>query len=197
MKFLHVGCGQKNKTSTTTGFNSAEWEEVRLDIDEQVNPDIVGTMTNMEGVESGSMDAVYSSHNIEHLYPHEVCVALKEFYRVLNEDGFVMITCPDLQSVCKLVANDQLLDSAYVSPAGSIAPIDILYGFRPSMAAGNLYMSHRTGFTQKTLIAAFRDSGFRAVVGARRESCFDLFCLASKKMLSRDEITSLAKLHFP
>jgi ubiquinone/menaquinone biosynthesis C-methylase UbiE len=197
MIFLHVGCGPKTKTSTTRGFNSPDWEEIRFDIDENVSPDIIGTMTDMSSVEPGSVDAIYSSHNIEHLYPHEVGIALQEFHRVLNDDGFVMLTCPDLQSVCKLVAEDKLLEPAYTSPAGPIAPIDMLYGLRPSMAAGNLYMSHRSGFTQKTLIRTFKHFGFESVAGARREAYFDLFCLASKKKLPEDELLSLAKAHFP
>ena len=197
MKLLHVGCGPKTKASTTRGFSSSDWEEIRFDIDEKVNPDIIGTMTDMSGVESASIDAIYSSHNIEHLYPHEVGVALQEFHRVLKDDGFVMITCPDLQSVCKLVAEDRLLETAYTSPAGPIAPIDMLYGYRPSMAAGNLYMSHRSGFTQKTLIGTFKHFGFESVAGSRREACFDLFCLASKKQLAEDELINLAKQHFP
>ena len=197
MKFLHVGCGPKTKASTTRAFNSDEWEEIRFDIDEKVKPDITGTMTDMSSVESGSVDAIYSSHNIEHLYPHEVGIALQEFHRVLKDDGFVMLTCPDLQSVCKLVAEDKLTEPAYTSPAGPIAPIDMLYGFRPSMAAGNLYMSHRSGFTQKTLIGTFKHFGFESVAGARREKYFDLFCLASKKKLPEDELVNLAKQHFP
>ena len=68
--FLHVGCGKQTKKFTTKGFNSSAWNEIRLDIDKNVNPDVIGTMTNMSGIESGSMDAIYSSHNIEHLYPH-------------------------------------------------------------------------------------------------------------------------------
>ncbi|MDO8705893.1 MAG: methyltransferase domain-containing protein [Sulfuricaulis sp.] len=61
-------------------------------------------MTDMSAVATGSVDAVYSSHNIEHLYPHEVPVALAEFRRVLRGDGLLVIACPDLQSVCALVA---------------------------------------------------------------------------------------------
>jgi len=73
----------------------------------------------------------------------------------------------------------------------------MLYGYRPSMAAGNLYMSHRSGFTQKTLIGTFKHFGFESVAGARREEYFDLFCLASKKKLCEDELIGLAKQHFP
>ena len=36
--FLHVGCGGKRKPQTTRGFNTPEWDEVRLDIDPSVAP---------------------------------------------------------------------------------------------------------------------------------------------------------------
>lgn len=107
--FLHVGCGPQTKAGLK-GFNTDDWKEIRFDIDEKVHPDIVGTLTDMSGVETASMDAIFSSHNIEHLFPHEVPVALKEFSRVLKPTGFVVITCPDLQSVCQAVAQDQLLE---------------------------------------------------------------------------------------
>ena len=84
--FLHVGCGLQNKSSCF-GFNNDNWKEIRLDIDKNVNPHIVGTLTDMQSVVTGSVDAVYSSHNIEHIFPHEVPIALSEFHRVLKEDG--------------------------------------------------------------------------------------------------------------
>ena len=110
--FLHVGCGPKRKERTTRGFNTDAWSEIRLDIDPSVSPDVTGTMTDMASVSAGSVNAVFSSHNIEHLYPHEVPQALSEFKRVLSPDGFVVITCPDLQSVCALVAEDKLTEPA-------------------------------------------------------------------------------------
>ena len=121
--FLHVGCGPKRKDQTTRGFNQDTWQERRLDIDESVKPDVIGTMTQMPAVAAGSVDAIFSSHNIEHLYPHEVPLALAEFLRVLKDDGFLVVTCPDLQSVCGLVAQDKLTEPAYQSPAGPIAPV--------------------------------------------------------------------------
>ena len=110
--FLHVGCGHTRKNETTKGFNTAGWTELRLDIDASVAPDIIGTMTDMTAVASESVDAIFSSHNIEHLYPHEVPIALAEFLRVLKPDGFLVVTCPDLQEVCRLVAEDKLLEAA-------------------------------------------------------------------------------------
>src|SRR4051812_37274779 len=121
--FLHVGCGSTYKDQTTKSFNTPDWKELRLDINEDVKPDIVGTMLDMSAVADASVDAIFSSHNIEHLYPHEVPLALAEFLRVLKPDGFLVVTCPDLQSVCALVAEDMLNEPAYISPAGPIAPV--------------------------------------------------------------------------
>ena len=101
--FLHVGCGPKRKDQTTRGFISIDWHELRLDIDKSVQPDIIGTMTDMSAVADASVDAIFSSHNIEHLYPHEVPLALAEFKRVLRPDGFAVITCPDLLNLNWLV----------------------------------------------------------------------------------------------
>lgn len=195
--FLHVGCGPQRQARTTREFAQPHWREQRLDIDPAVEPDIIGTMTDMSAVPSGSMDGLFSSHNIEHLYPHDVPVALAEFRRVLAPDGYAVITCPDLQSVCALVAQGRLTEPAYVSPAGPIAPLDILYGHGAAMAAGNLYMAHRGGFTLESLRQALFSAGFPRVAGLRREQNFDLWVVASNKELSGPELESLAWRHFP
>ena len=197
-KFLHVGCGQKAKENTTREFAGKEWQEIRFDIDESVKPDFVGTMTDMSAIEDESCDAVFSSHNIEHLYPHDVPVALAEFLRVLKPEGYAVITCPDLQSVCALVAQDKLTDPAYDSPAGPIAPIDILYGFRASMEQGNLYMAHRCGFTEKVLARTLRDSGFLGTASLKRGGpFFDLWIVGSKTSIDEDTLRRVAMSHFP
>lgn len=195
--FLHVGCGKKRKNQAGPGFQSDVWEEIRLDIDPSVSPDIVGTMTDMSAVADASVDAVFSSHNIEHLYPHEVPVAFKEFLRVLKPTGIAVITCPDLQSVAKLVAEGNLLEPAYISRLGPIAPIDIMYGLRTSMAAGNLYMAHRCGFTANVLSATLHEAGFACAVSGARSKLFDLWALASKEKIVEAELKALAQVHFP
>lgn len=194
--FLHVGCGPQRKAGTTRGFNTDEWVELRLDIDESVSPDIVGTMTDMSAVPSESVDAVFSSHNIEHLYAHEVPVALAEFMRVLKPDGIAVITCPDLRSVCALVAENKLIEAAYVSPAGPITPLDMLYGLRSSMAQGNLFMAHRCGFTEDVLSGTLYGAGFKIVATISRPAAFDLWAVASKSPRSEAEMRDLAALHF-
>jgi hypothetical protein len=198
-RFLHVGCGTKRKDRTLPVFQSDDWQEVRFDIDKDVHPDIVGSMTDMSAVATGSMDAIFTSHTVEHLYPHEVPVTLAEFHRVLSADGVAVITCPDLQSVAKLVAEDRLLEAAYVSPAGPIAPIDMLFGHRASMARGNLFMAHHGGFTRKTLHAALRAAGFNSVATLARGRAphFDLWALATRADMPENDLRALAARYFP
>lgn len=198
MKFLHVGCGLKRKHQTTQGFNRDEWDEIRFDIDPSVGPDITGSMTDMSAVEAGSVNAVFAAHSLVHLYPHEVQAAIAEFRRVLAPDGFLLLTCPDLQSICKLVADGKLTEPVHDSPAGTVAPIDILYGMRTSLAQGNHFMAHRSGFTDKVLTATVKACGFGATASMRRDAPFyDLWLLATRDASSEDVLRNLAMAHFP
>lgn len=195
---LHVGCGVKRKDQTTRGFAKPEWLEIRLDIDPNVKPDIVASMLDMKNVASSSVDAVFSSHSLEHLYAHEVPSALKEFFRVLKPDGFAVITVPDVQTVAELVAQGKLLEPCYMSPAGPISPMDILWGHRPSLARGNYYTAHKVGFTAQSLTQALLEAGF-AVVGTKRRPApfFDIWALASKSRRNESEMRALLAEHFP
>jgi tetratricopeptide (TPR) repeat protein len=105
---LHVGCGRYSPTSLHLAFRTPDWQEVRFDIDPDVQPDIVGTLTDMKAVDSASVNAIWSSHNIEHLYPHEVPIALGECFRALKPGGLALITLPDIQKVAEYVAAGQL-----------------------------------------------------------------------------------------
>ena len=196
--FLHVGCGFQNK-SDLKGFNNDNWKEIRLDIDKNVNPDIVGTLTDMILVETGSVDAVYSSHNIEHIYPHEVPVALKEFHRVLNDDGMVFIRCPDIQTVCEAVVQDKLLEPFYETAGGDkIYPIDILFGNRHEISRGNKYMTKKCGFTYSVLDRVFFEAGFKARYGGRMpHNNGELALVAFKQNKSEEEIKKIASPFIP
>lgn len=55
MKLIHLGCGPKRKDQTLPAFQSAEWQEVRVDIDESVVPDSIGTQTYISAVETRSV----------------------------------------------------------------------------------------------------------------------------------------------
>jgi SAM-dependent methyltransferase len=194
-RFLHVGCGPKRKNRTVEAFATPEWEEVALDIDESVKPDIVDKLPDLATVEPESFDAVYSAHNIEHLYPHEVPAALAAMRRVLRPDGFAIITCPDLQTIGEILAAGEIDKPLYTSTMGPVSALDMLYGFRPAMRGGNLYMAHHTGFTLKSLGDACTQAGFAGSSGFRRPQRHDLWVLAAKSVETRDEILELGRIY--
>jgi SAM-dependent methyltransferase len=181
LSFLHVGSGPKNPKKIPPAFQGPKWREIRLDIDPAAAPDIVGDIRAMPAAQTARFDALYSSHNLEHLYPHEVPLALAEFLRVIKPGGQALVTCPDLQAVAAHIAQGNLTQPVYQSPAGPISPIDILYGHRPSLARGNLYMAHRTGFIASTLAQALAQAGFVDIKVKRRGApYFDLWAQGRK-----------------
>lgn len=190
---LHVGCGQHTLERMPEGFRDGGWREIRYDISPDARPDILGSITDMSAVASGSVDAVYSSHNIEHVYPHEVPVVLAEFRRVLKPGGFVAITCPDLESVAASIVRNGLDQPLYTAPAGAITPIDVLYGHVASIAGGATYMAHRTGFSRDTLRVALKKAGFGAVAVIRRDDVFDLWAIAMNDDATRDELLAMVR----
>ena len=167
------------------------------DIDESVNPDIVGTLTDMNSVKSGSVDAVFSSHNIEHIFPHEVPTALSEFYRVLNDDGMVVITCPDIQSTGEAIAQGKLLEPLYDSPMGPVTAFDIIFGHRETTVDGNIFMIHKGGFTYSSLDRAFSEAGFETRVGGRRLEACDLYLIAFKQKQADEDVQNAAVSFIP
>lgn len=160
---LHVGCGPYNPHSLHERFRTGGWTEIRLDIDPKVQPDIVASLTDMRVVEDASVDAVWSSHNLEHLYAHDVPIALGEFYRVLKPGGIALVTMPDLEQVAHFIVADKLEDVVYVSPAGPITALDCLYGHSGMISNGNHFMAHKTGFTSTSLTRHLQEAGFGAV----------------------------------
>jgi len=192
---LHVGCGTQRIADAHRGF--AGWREIRVDADAAVQPDVVASMTDLGPIPSSSVDAIYSSHSLEHLYAHEVHVALTEFQRALRAGGFLLLTCPDLQEVCQLVAEDRLLETAYVSPAGPIAAVDMIYGHRPAIAGGNLFMAHRCGFTARVLLGTLQAAGYMSAHVVRRPEAFALWALATPLPLAPQRAEELMRQFFP
>jgi SAM-dependent methyltransferase len=158
-RVLDAGAGPPDNARMHPIFKG--WTVVRLDINPAAKPDILGSITNLKGkVADGSFDAIWSSHNVEHLFAHEVPLALSEFKRILKPDGFALITCPDLERIGKLITEGDIERTIYKSPAGPITIIDMLFGHSASIARGNTYMAHRTGFTVPRLGTALQKAGF-------------------------------------
>jgi predicted SAM-dependent methyltransferase len=176
---LNVGCGYPLRQKLHPHFHGPEWREIRLDLDPAVQPDIVCSMTDMRPVADDAVDAIWSSHNLEHLQRHEVPMALAEFVRVLKPCGLLLVTLPDLQQVAQLVIEDRLEDQAYASSSGPITPLDMIFGHTASLARGNQFMAHRSGFTARSLQKLLIEAGFVEIT-LRRGGSFDLWATAYK-----------------
>ena len=197
-RFLHIGPSKVGKDHAGLGFQSDDWQEVRLDLDPAARPDILANMTDMKTVASGSFDAIFSSHTIEHLYPDDVRKAFQECYRVLAPWGFMVMVCPDLQAVAEPIARGELLTVLYESNEGPVTPLDMLYGYRGyfTLPDRREVMTHHTGFTLPVMVSSLESIGFPTVVGRRRLSCYELWTFASKTLLSEEEIREQVGIHF-
>jgi SAM-dependent methyltransferase len=186
-RVLNAGSGPASARQLHPSFQRRLWQEVRFDIDPQAKPDVVGSITDMSGlVASESFDAVWSSHSLEHLYAHEVSTALQEFRRILKPEGFALITSPDLEAVVSLVLRYGVDHVAYVSPMGPITPLDMMFGHSGSIARGNTFMAHHTGFTCASLGQLLLQAGF-SIALVKREG-LDLWALALREMADKEAI---------
>jgi SAM-dependent methyltransferase len=173
---LNVGCGPRTEGRLPPYFDA--WRMLRIDIDAAVQPDIVADLTDLSAIASGSADAVWAAHCIEHLHAHQVVFALREFRRVLRADGFVCVIVPDLQTVAGYVAADRLHEALYESAAGPVTPHDVIFGFGPAIAVGRESMAHRCGFTPGMLQRHFSAVHYGEVVLRRRVPQLELMAVA-------------------
>ncbi len=140
---IDVGCGLKEG-----------WHEpldplwIRVDgfIDD---PDIVKASADKLPYPDSSVDEIFSSHMLEHVYKEEVVSTLKEWYRVLKPAGTLTLRVPDLVWCCNWWLNHQTTGW----------DMDIIYGnqSRPGEA-------HKTGFTREILVDYLREAGFNVKV---------------------------------
>jgi SAM-dependent methyltransferase len=153
-RVLHAGNGGASLPAYL-----GECEEVSLDADPRLNPNIVGNILDLGDI--GPFDGIFCSHTLEHIYPHEVSVALREFRRVLSPGGHALIFVPDLEGV---TLSDDVI---YESPGGPVTAFDMFYGFRKYVAEYPDTMAHRCGFTAKMLEEAIREAGFNRAMTKR------------------------------
>jgi hypothetical protein len=179
---LHVGCGSLAEAKLPPNFFGTDWREIRVDAHPEVHPDFIGDLTDMRAISDGLVDAVYSSQAIENLHPQEVPLALREMHRVLKLTGFALTSVPDLQEVARYIAAGKLEEPLYTLPAGPVTPLDILYGYRPSMVSGSAFKAPRTGFSSATLASALIDAGFRAALVQRDLVALRLTAIAFRSL---------------
>ena len=84
---INVG-GQKGRKKCPSGWKIVDVREgadYRADLMKEPLP-----------FEDSSIEAIYTSHTLEHLYPHRLPGVLSEFRRVLKSDGLLRVVVPDI-----------------------------------------------------------------------------------------------------
>jgi hypothetical protein len=163
----------------------AGWRQVRVDLDPQTRPDILASITDLSAIGSETVDAVWASHCVEHLYHHQTGTALGEMRRILAPHGFVCIRVPDLQTVAGFIAADRMHEVIYQSPAGPITAHDVVFGYGADVSAGRLAMAHHTGFTPTLLVQSLKSAGFDSFL-IRRSAALELVAVARRGAWSSD-----------
>jgi SAM-dependent methyltransferase len=174
---VNLGSGPPGASRLPACF--AGWREVRVDIDPAAKPDIVADITNLPTIPTGSVDCVWTTHCIEHLYPHDVVRAIAEIRRILAPQGVACIVVPDLQAIATHLAEDRMHETLYESAAGPITPYDLVFGLGRRIALGHVQMAHHSGFTPSLLGQALTAGGFDEFV-LRRRANFELAAVAHR-----------------
>ena len=159
------------------------WQQLRVDIDPAVSPDVVASITDMSPIATGTADAFWSAHCVEHLYEHSIAEALSEFYRILAEGGFGCIIVPDLQAIARYIAEDKAHEVIYTSPAGPITAHDMVFGLGSALARGRAAMAHRCGFTPSLMIQRLQALPFGEIILRRRTNALELAAVVRKSQV--------------
>jgi hypothetical protein len=166
-KVLNVG---GNSKTTAMPAHYQQWQQCYLDIDPRCKPDILCDARELTTQPAGQFDAIYCCHNLEHYYAHEVPKVLAGFLHVLAPTGFAEIRVPDMRQVMQamLDRNLDIDEPLYVSTAGPISTLDVIYGFGMEIEfSGNEFFAHKTGFTPSSLQRALNACGFPFVFMAK------------------------------
>lgn len=166
-RVLNVGGGHKGIALPPP---YADFEQVLLDIDPSGQPDIVCDARELATLAPAQFEAVYCSHNLEHYREHEVPRVLAGFLHVLKPGGWLQVRVPDLEEVFRQVVVRKLdpTDVLYISPAGPIRVLDVVYGLTSEIArSGQDWYAHKTGFSARSLQRALEAAGFGRSFTAR------------------------------
>ncbi len=138
--------------------------------------DIKADLTNGIPFDSNTIESIYSSHFLEHLYYPEICKLLLEAFRVIIPGGKISICVPnaklfiqsymnnDLKAVCFQSGEIMRVPSFIIMPGESIYP-EALIKTGSSIDWVNYIAysnsEHKYMFDEENLISHLRRAGFK------------------------------------
>ncbi len=143
---LNIGAG--NEPLNVAAL--ANYKELRYDNDTASRPDILGDIATMQMIPAQSVDVLWASHIIEHVFYGELPGVFGEMKRILKKDGCAILITPNLGSLGPYM-EDRIDETVYTTSAGPIAPLDMIYGYRGFTSRGMTGMMHKIGFNARFL----------------------------------------------
>jgi predicted SAM-dependent methyltransferase len=114
--------------------------------------DYVGDCTDLSQFATDSVETVYASHVFEHLGITDFARVLAEVRRILQVDGRLFVSVPDLEVLCRLMLSREL------SVNDKWTVMRMMFG-----GQSDPYDFHKIGLTRDFLLAALAQAGFREI----------------------------------
>lgn len=124
-----------------------------LDVEPRPEVDYVSNASDLSQFEDNSVEVIYASHVLEHFYyslDNELINTLKEWHRVLAPGGKLLVSVPDLKTLCWLYLNPNLM------PLERHHLMRIIFGGQT-----NIYDVHKVGFDFDSLALYLEEVGFQ------------------------------------
>lgn len=144
---LNIGCGKRR----IPGFTG-------VDAVARSAADIVAPAWQIP-LKDGSVETIMAVHLWEHFYLWECPKVIAEWRRLLQPNGLLILELPDLLKCCKNILE------------GRSSPLDpdqfTMWGVYGDPRTQDPFMTHRWGWTPKTLSAFLTAHGFTEIRNAR------------------------------
>lgn len=123
-----------------------------LDVEPRPEVDYIGDAADLSKFDNDCVDVIYASHVLEHFYynlNNQLIGTLKEWHRVLKPGGKLMISVPDLKTLCWLYLNPNLM------PIERHHLMRVMFGGQM-----NIYDVHKVGFDFEIMAMYLEEAGF-------------------------------------
>jgi len=126
-----------------------------LDIEERPEVDFVGDAADLSQFPDESIEMIYASHILEHFHyylNYELPFVLAEWHRVLQPEGKLFVSVPNLQTLCWLYCRPNIL------PVERFQIMRMMFGGQT-----NEYDVHKVGFDPDILGTYLTEAGFKNI----------------------------------
>ena len=132
-----------------------------LNIQKKEGVDYLGDISDLSQFEDNSIEEIYASHVVEHVNQKNIQKTLNGIYRVLNKNGKVYISVPDLDVLCRIFIDPK------ATPKVKFHVMRMMFGGQTDE-----FDYHYFGWNYEFLTTYLTEAGFKT---NERVKTFDIF----------------------